>query len=479
MILRLLLALDRKASERRYKKLLQDLDVLVTTPKDRKTLWERIGRETCDVVLISSSMLPAGLDDKLQQYKSLINAPSLVVISDREDPEHRARLLAAGCEAVLHEGLSGQDLKEVLETIVSKRDELNIKRLELKQLEVHRPKLEDFVSKSEAMREFMKLARRMVETDSSLLILGETGVGKERLARAIHLESTRKDRAFVAVNCGALPESLLESELFGHEEGAFTGATRARRGCFEMAHRGTILLDEIGEMPFHLQVRLLRVLQDHEVQRVGGEWPVRIDVRVMAATSRDIDELVKEGKFRSDLLYRLNVVKLEVPPLRERKDDILDMVKSYMEHFRKTMSRGVTGIRKEAMNAIMAYDWPGNVRELINVIERAVLLCEQSEIGLDDLPEEIVAMGRTEPGSTRHPVSVDQNLSFPNGWFGRPLHEARDELYLEFERIYLAALLEETGGRVSETAKRAGITPRALFDKMQRCGLKKEDFKNR
>ncbi|MBN2494103.1 MAG: sigma-54-dependent Fis family transcriptional regulator [Deltaproteobacteria bacterium] len=477
MILRLLLAMDRQALQRRYKKLLSDLDVLVTSPKGRKHLWDRIARETCDVVMIHASMLPADLDEKLQRFKSLIHSPSLVILSDREDPEQRAKLLAAGCDAVLNESLPEQELKEVLGTIISRRNELNKQRLELKQLAIHTPKLGDFISRSRAMQDLMKLTRRLVDADASVLILGETGVGKERLARAIHLDSARREGTFVAVNCGALPESLLESELFGHEEGAFTGATRARRGCFEMAHRGTILLDEIGEMPFHLQVRLLRVLQEREIQRVGGEWPIRVDVRVMAATSRDIGELVERGEFRSDLLYRLSVVRLRVPPLRERRDDIPELVSSYMEYFRKTMCRQVTGIREEALEAMLAYGWPGNVRELVNVVERAMLLGEGAEIGIEDLPEEIVCVGKPGGSASRLSGFADRRLSFPAHWFKRPLHEARDELYTEFERAYLTALLEETGGHINETAKRAGVTPRALFDKMQRCQLKKESFK--
>jgi DNA-binding NtrC family response regulator len=199
----------------------------------------------------------------------------------------------------------------------------------------------------------------------------------------------------------------------------------------------------------------------------------------MAATSRDIDGLVKEGKFRSDLLYRLSVVRLQVPSLRERREDIPDLVWSYIEHLKNNLSCDVTGIREDAMRAMVAYEWPGNVRELINVIERAMLLSEDAEIDLEDLPEEISAKAKKKAPSRKPSASFNGNLSFPEDWLDLPLHEVRDELYAEFERIYLTTLLEKTGGQINESAKRAGITPRALFDKMQRRQLKKESFKPR
>jgi transcriptional regulator with PAS, ATPase and Fis domain len=229
-------------------------------------------------------------------------------------------------------------------------------------------------------------------------------VGKERLARAIHAESRRSKGPFVAVNCAALSESLLESEPFGHEEGAFTGATRSHRGCFEIAHKGVIFLDEIGELPNHLQVKLLRALQDREITRVGSEQSFQVDVRMMAATNRDPREEVKTKRLREDLYYRLNVVTLTIPPLRQRSEDIPDIVASYLPWLRPRVGRDVTSIAPEALEALAHYSWPGNVRELINVIERAMLLCEGEQIRLADLPDTI-RLPQAGSGTRASPLS--------------------------------------------------------------------------
>jgi two-component system response regulator AtoC len=337
--------------------------------------------------------------------------------------------------------------------------------------------LSDFVSKSPAMRTFMNVVYRVVGSDAPLLIQGETGVGKERLARAIHIESLRSAGPFIAVNCGALPESLLESELFGHEEGAFTGATRSRRGCFELAHRGTIFLDEITEMPVHLQVKLLRVLQEYEIQPVGAEKSIKIDVRLMASTNRNLDEEIRLGRFRKDLFYRLSVVSLTVPPLRERREDIPTLVRSHVAFLRPRMG-GECTIAPESMAALTQYAWPGNVRELINVIERAMLLCTTNEITLADLPESI--RGVASAPAYQSPATGDilaLMTEDSKSLLKLPWRTARKVFLDRLEREYLWQLLKETKGHIGQTAKLANIRPRSLFDKMQKHGLRKEDFK--
>jgi transcriptional regulator with PAS, ATPase and Fis domain len=311
------------------------------------------------------------------------------------------------------------------------------------------------------MRRFLGLARRVVEGDAALLILGETGVGKERLARSIHSESARARGPFVTVNCGAIPETLLESELFGHEAGAFTGAIRSRRGYFELAHRGTILLDEVGEIPLHLQVKLLRVLEDRNIRRVGSESPIAVDVRIMAATNRDLLLETKEGRFRPDLYYRLAVVTLVVPPLRERKEDIPELAEAFLEKSRRQLGRHVTRIHPEGIEALLRHDWPGNVRELMNVIERAVLLAPGREIGVSDL-----RVGQQDD----EPSILGSNLD-------RPFAEARDDILAAFEKRYVREALARSRGRIGETARRAGLNARTLYAMMRRHGLRKEDFK--
>ena len=321
------------------------------------------------------------------------------------------------------------------------------------------------------MREFLRLARKVVDADSSLLLLGETGTGKERLARAVHEEGRRRGGPFVAVNCGAFPETLLESELFGHEQGAFTGATQARKGYFEQADEGTLFLDEIGELPLHLQVKLLRALEERRVRRLGAERQMPVDVRLMAATNRDLEQEVEANRFRRDLYYRLAVVTLTLPPLRERVEDIPVLIETYVEQFRVALNRPIRGIQPTALAALTRYGWPGNVRELINVVERAVLLSPGPEIGVADLPRAI-----STPGAG---VSVQgaARPAEPAAWRGKPLGEARREVVGAFEKAYLTDLLRATGGRIGETARQAGLSERSLYELMRRHGLRKEVFR--
>ena len=303
-------------------------------------------------------------------------------------------LLASGCLSVLHTGLPNDMLEKAILAIFKRRQHI-AEEMILPVDIATKPKLSDFISASPAMQTFMRVVHRVVASNATLLLMGETGVGKERLARAIHAESPRSKGPFISVNCGALSETLLESELFGHEEGAFTGASRARRGYFELANKGTVFLDEIGEMPKHLQVKLLTVLQTREVQRVGSETPVNIDVRVVAATNRDLHKDVEKGTFRRDLFYRLCVVTLTIPPLRERREDIPLFVERLLDHFRCEIPNRITGVSLPAMHALCQYDWPGNVRELMNVLERAMLLADGEEISLADLPASISNLAPT------------------------------------------------------------------------------------
>jgi len=432
-------------------------------------LWEDLGREAFDLVVGTEDALPAPLPETVRAIRDLPEGPDVIVLGARDTEAFRADLVAAGALAVLDLGLPDEKLLEAVRALVQRRRDESLLRLRVRPEEY---RLGDFASSSPAMRELLGTARRLTSSDTTLLVLGETGVGKEWLARAIHAEGPRSRGPFLAVNCGAIPEGLLESELFGHKRGAFTGATSDRRGQFALAHTGTLFLDEIGEMPPQLQVKLLRVLQEKTIQPVGSERTSAVDVRVMAATNRDPDDEMAKGRLRRDLYYRLGVVTLVVPPLRQRREDVRDLVESYFEAFRRKLGRDIFGIDPAAIRALVAYDWPGNVRELINVMERAVLLAAHEEIGLDDLPSAIskrirdravARFGRAEP--------------LDPAWLERPIREGRLEAALEFDRRYLTALLEQTGGRVNETARRAGMSPRALFDRMRQLGLRKEDFR--
>ena len=304
------------------------------------------------------------------------------------------------------------------------------------------------VAKSPKMRHVVELARRVAKVDATVLITGESGVGKERIARLVHDESTRAAGPFVAVNCGAITETLLESELFGHARGAFTGASSDRPGLFEAANHGTLLLDEIGDISAGMQVKLLRVLQEREIRRVGENKSRQVDVRVLATTNRHLAHGVADGAFRQDLYYRLKVVELDVPPLRDRREDILPLARVLLADAAVRMGRKISGIAPQVADQLLRYDWPGNVRELENAMERAVALARGRRVELDDLPEEI-------------------RQAFPrpvvNGGTVQPLNEV--------EKEYIIAVLELNGGNQTRTAEQLQIGSATLYRKLKSYGL--------
>jgi two-component system response regulator AtoC len=471
MLLHILIAAEEPELDSRLCEFLKRKDTVVESLDEPGAFWKDLGQKAYDLLIVSRALVTAQALNRIQDLRTSSDAPAIVVLTEFEDEKDRAELVAAGCETVLNVDLPFDKLGRALGAIVERkgRTAANVVSIPRQQGSAQ---ASDFVSESKAMKKFLKPLPRIAASSSSVLILGETGVGKERLAHVLHAESQRSDGPFVAIHCGALPESLMESELFGHEQGAFTGATKARRGCFELAHEGTLFLDEIGEMPLHLQSKLLRVLENKQVRRVGGEKSIMVDVRVVAATNRDLEDEVGASRFRRDLYYRLNVVSLTMPPLRERIADIPDLIDSYIEHLAPRIGGEVSGISDEASEALCAYSWPGNVRELINIIERAMLLCENDMITVDDLPGTISGRERLSIWELSHDPEV-----FPDELAQKPFKEARSCILEQFERGYLMNLLTATSGRVGETASRAGIDSRTLFDKMKHYGLDKKNFR--
>jgi formate hydrogenlyase transcriptional activator len=320
---------------------------------------------------------------------------------------------------------------------------------------------EEIVGSSKTLRRLLSQVAKVAPTDSTVLILGETGTGKELIARAIHSRSNRSTRAFVRINCAAVPASLIASELFGHEKGAFTGATQRRLGRFELAHGGTIFLDEIGELPAETQIALLRVLQEREFERVGGGQLISVDVRVLAATNRDLNAAIAAGTFRQDLFYRLNVFPIQIPSLRERPDDIPILVEYFIERYAKKVGKRIKTIKKNTLELFQAYDWPGNIRELQNVVERAVVLCDGDTFSVD----ETWLKGKRPQASPQ--------VSTPEGALGR--------LDADQERRIIEAALAETGGRVagpSGAAAKLGIPRQTLDSKISSLGINKNRFKS-
>jgi DNA-binding NtrC family response regulator len=314
----------------------------------------------------------------------------------------------------------------------------------------------NIVARSAGMHAVFDVLRSVVDLDTTVLIHGETGVGKELLARSIHFSGTRHDRPFVAVNCAAIPAELFESELFGSRKGAFTGASEHRRGHFQMAHGGTLLLDEIGEMPLHLQSKLLRAIEEKKVTSVGADRPVDIDVRFIATTNKDLQAEVERGAFRRDLFYRLSVLPVRVPALRERPEDIPMLAQHFLEEMGRRLKKSVRTIALQSMDALIRYPWPGNVRELENVIERAVIVSRSEE--LSGLERFLAA-----PSGAHAPVDLSL-----------PFRDAKARVVEEFERAYVQGLLETHGGKLTAAARHADMDPKNFSDKMTRYGLRRQ-----
>jgi formate hydrogenlyase transcriptional activator len=325
------------------------------------------------------------------------------------------------------------------------------------------PGFDGIVGNSAALRGVLRKVSQVAPVETTVLLTGETGTGKELIARAIHLVSARRDRSLVKVNCGAIPQGIVESELFGHEKGAFTGALQRRIGRFEMADRGTLFMDEVGELPLEVQVKLLRVIQEQEFERVGSARSQQVDVRLVAATNRDLDEEVAEGRFRSDLFYRLNVFPVRIPPLRERPGDIPLLVAHFLAHFQRKMAKPLRAVTQESMARLEAYSWPGNIRELQNVLERACVLATTPTVDIADSlraqPGEVVVRRGSHPAA-RMPMTSDALVTLD-----------------ENERVHIRRALAVAGGKVhgpQGAARLLGINPSTLRSRMQKLGIEKQ-----
>ena len=342
------------------------------------------------------------------------------------------------------------------ELLLIARRLLRIKELEeenllLRKKVEERYGLEGLVGKSPQMLKVYDLIETVSKTDATILIMGESGTGKEVVANAIHLQSPRKGRPFVKVNCAALPETLLESELFGHEKGAFTGALKQRKGRFEMADGGTLFLDEVGDISPGVQVKLLRVLQERQFERVGGNETLSVNVRMICATQRDLKEEIRKGTFREDLYYRLNVVPIVLPPLRERREDILLLVDHFADKFSKKMGREITGLSGDAKTLLLRYPFPGNIRELENMLERAIALIKGKVIEVEDLPEEVCG-GETPVRNICEKIRASKPLSSATRIF---------------EKEYIQSVLERTKGKKGQAAEILGISRKTLWEKIK------------
>jgi two-component system response regulator PilR (NtrC family) len=355
--------------------------------------------------------------------------------------------LRMGAYDYLSKPFDVDELKIIVRNALERR-QLRQENLLLKRTLQSTHQFSNIVGRSDAMQAVFKLIETVAPTNSTILVTGESGTGKELAARAIHYNSLRRDRPFVAVNCGALPEQLLESELFGHMRGSFTGAAANKKGLVEVAERGTIFLDEIGEMSPMMQVKLLRVIQERKYRRVGGTEELDANIRVIAATNQDLPNMVVDGKFREDLYYRINVIQLELPPLRERVEDVPLLAEHFLEKFREQMGKDVSTISHEAVALLEQYDWPGNIRELENVIERAVALEASAAILPESLPEQV---RRQIPRNGASPAPA-----LPEDGFDLEAHVEN------VERDFIVQALKRTGGKQSRAAQLLGMSFRSF-----------------
>jgi DNA-binding NtrC family response regulator len=398
----------------------------------------------------------------LQPFWHVYPTAEIIVLSPHEMIREAVKAVKAGASNYLTYPINPHEVKYVTESIYefikieSELDYLRDRFWRSESLEVVR-------TVSPRMKRVFDKVRSVAPTRATVLLTGETGTGKGEIAKLIHRHSSRSDKQFISVHCGAVPETLIESELFGHEKGAFTGAVRRKLGRFEIAEGGTIFLDEIGTITPSAQIKLLQVLQDRTFQRVGGEEALQSDVRVIAASNIDLKNMSDDGLFRKDLYYRLDVFPIEVPPLRDRTEDIPLLVEAFLRRFRKSHGKEIRDVHPDVMKAFVSYPWPGNIRELENLIERASILETSSILTPDGLPSELFTFDV-------------HRASIPRNW-GTTLAEIRQRGIEDAERQYLKEVLASNKGRIKETASVAGITTRHLHKLMTKYGIRKEDFK--
>ena len=428
----------------------------VALAADGKQGLARMVKGDIDLVITDLRMPEVSGEQVLAKVAAENPGVPVIVLTGHGSIDSAVEAMRNGAYDFLTKPLNLDQLILIVKRALESR-ELAIKHRELLEQLNSRKSFESIIGKSAEMQKIFATVRKAADSKVSVLITGESGVGKELIANALHNLSPRRDKPLIKVHCAALSENLLESELFGHEKGAFTGAVARKRGRFELAAGGTIFLDEIGEIDQNVQIKILRVLQDKRFERVGGEETIEVDVRVIAATNRDLEKEIADGRFREDLYYRLNVVHIHVPPLRERRDDIPLLIASFLQEFAKENGKNIEGIDARARSALYKFDWPGNIRQLRNCLESAVVMCSSSVITLEDLPPSIAGSGE------------DALISIPAGI---PMEEA--------EKILIQQNLAINKGNKSKTADILGIGRKTLHRKLdeyagKNCTVKKTD----
>ena len=437
-----------------FKQLLKDNYKVLTATSGEEAL-EKVEKENLDIVLLDIRM--PGMDgiEVLRRIEEMKENVDVIMVTAVNTMKTAIEAMKLGAYDYITKPFEVDEVVVSINKALEKR--CLIREVSYLRSEVAKPvKFDNIMGTSEKMRQVYEIVFEMTKNDATVLISGESGTGKELIARAIHFNGLRKDKPFVPVDCASISESLLESELFGHEKGAFTDATSQKLGRFELANHGTLFLDEIGNLKLDMQGKILRALQEREIQRVGGVKTIKIDVRIISATNIDLKKAIKEGRFREDLYYRLNVVPIELPPLRDRREDIPLLVRHFLGIFNREFSKKIEDITPEAMDSLVNYRWPGNVRELRNVIERLVALTKEEVISHKRLPLDILLTVNTEEADMEEEG-------------GMLLKEAREQ----FEKQFILGVLEKVNWNQTEAAKMLGIHRNTLLMKIQNLGIKK------
>lgn len=456
--IRVLIVDDDEAHAQAVAESLQRVGYDCTVAASGKRAVALIESQTFDVIVTDLMMDEVDGLEILQKSKEELPDAEVILLTGHASIKTAVAAGQHGVHTYLTKPLDITELRHAVDK-ASSRVRLLQKNAELSRRLDEKFGYEGVVGNSPAMHRVIEKLRSVAPTDSTVLILGESGTGKELAARALHQNSDRKNKPFVPLNISALPESLLEGELFGHEPGAFTGAAGRRIGKFEYANGGTLFLDEVGEMPMQTQIKLLRVLEDRKVSRIGANEEMEVNVRVVAATNADMQEGVKKGTFRKDLYFRLAVVTIELPPLRERRSDIPLLVDSFLKQLASRYHRPIPIVTRQAQQALIAYDWPGNVRELRNTVEGMMILDKDGRLDVDDLPSDIAPAGTASESSDGQGI-----IQGADSLVGRPL--------VEVEKFYIQRALELTGGKREEAAHLLGIGERTMYRKIKEYDIK-------
>jgi two-component system response regulator HydG len=442
---------DDLAHGRMLKTLMSDWGYTIALAEDGNVGVQMVKESSFDMVLMDMKMIKMSGMEALQLIKDYNPSLPVIIMTAYSSVQTAVEALKIGAYDYLTKPLDFDKLKLIVERVferISLKTENTLLKSRLKEQNLSH----DIIGQSPGMLALLDTIQMVAPTDANVLVTGESGTGKELVSAAVHNNSSRKDQAFVRINCAAITESLLESELFGHEKGSFTGADKKRKGKFLLADKGSILLDEIGEMSLAMQVKLLRVIQEREITPVGSDESIKTDVRVIAATNKDLKKLSEQGRFRQDLYYRLNVVSIEVPPLRDRNEDIPSLALHFLEKFSKKNKRDIKGFLPDAMDAMIRYEWAGNVRELMNCVERGVVLARSDYIGMEDLSFLKSKSPDNEIGRTGNKADFE-NISLS-----------------KIEKKAILVTLESAKGNKSEAARRLGITRKTLLKKLKQYG---------